>query len=410
MPASDPRQVLQALANFSTAPPSEAARELLRALGYSSDRSLDLEPNTADGFQTHFGALSPERALTSEWKSVDFLFQLTDEEIGHHLAFSTRQVDRSIIESYIFLAVNLAGKQYSRTRLAGITREINRLFPMPAMVLFLHGDTISVAVIDRELNQRSPDRDVLRKVTLIKDIRFADPARAHLEILNDLSLPALYDESKFRSFVELHRAWAKKLDSSDLNKRFYQDIANWYFWAQKHPGVRLPKDVDSSSDEQRSMFFIRLLTRLIFCWFLQEKGLIPRQVFRWNQIGQLLNDNRPTAGTYYQTILQNLFFATLNREPNKRGFRDKKTTGRFDKNRGITALYRYQDNIRDPNALLKLLADVPFVNGGLFDCLDEVYKKAESQPSIRLDGFSDNPRESVTLPNELFFGPIRKPT
>ena len=54
---------------------------------------------------------------------------------------------------------------------------------------------------------------------------------------------------------------------------------------------------------------------------------------------------------------------------------------------------------------MKLLAEVPFVNGGLFDCLDDVYRKAENQPTERLDGFSDNPRESVTLPNELFFGP-----
>ena len=32
----------------------------------------------------------------------------------------------------------------------------------------------------------------------------------------------------------------------------------------------------AKSEKDRSIFFIRLLTRLIFCWFLQEKGLIPR--------------------------------------------------------------------------------------------------------------------------------------
>ena len=119
---------------------------------------------------------------------------------------------------------------------------------------------------------------------------------------------------------------------------------------------------------------------------------------------ELLKNSKPSAGTYYQAILQNLFFATLNREPEKRGFRDKKTTGRFDKNRGITTLYRYEDLLSDRAGLLKLLAEVPFVNGGLFDCLDDVYRKAENQPTVRLDGFSDNPRETVTLPNELFFG------
>ncbi len=81
--------------------------------------------------------------------------------------------------------------------------------------------------------------------------------------------------SPFHNFVELHRAWAKKLDSSDLNKRFYQEVSYWYLWAKNHAEVKLPKDVDSSSDEQRSIFFIRLLTRLIFCWFLQEIALDP---------------------------------------------------------------------------------------------------------------------------------------
>ena len=58
----------------------------------------------------------------------------------------------------------------------------------------------------------------------------------------------------------------------------------------------------------------------------------------------------------------------------------------------------------DQTELRRLFDKVPFVNGGLFDCLDDVYRKTENQPTIRLDGFSDNPRESLTLPNELFFG------
>jgi len=405
MRAPDSRNDIQrSLAHFAIKPLGTVARELFATLGYSSDRRIEITPNTATEFAHQFGALNTQKAGADDWLSVDFLFQLTDEEIGNHLAFSTGRVDNSIVESYVFIAIHLRGAQYSRTRLATATREINRLFPMPVMILFRHGDAISIAVIDRELNKRDINRDVLRKVTLIKDIRFQDPARAHVEILQDLSLHALHDEYKFHNFVDLHRAWAKKLDSTDLNKRFYQDIAHWYFWAQKHSGVRLPKDVDVTSDEARSIFFIRLLTRLIFCWFLQEKGLIPRRTFRWGQVGQLLKNTNPEAGTYYQAILQNLFFTTLNREREKRGFRDKKTTGRFDKNRGVTTLYRYQELLRDPEALLTLFAEVPFINGGLFDCLDEVFKKSEKQSTIRLDGFSDNPTEAATLPNELFFG------
>ncbi len=232
---------------------ADSARQLFALLGYSSDRRIDIVPNTAQGFIDQFGALNPDKALTSEWHSVEFLFQLTDEEIGNRLAFSKENVDTSVIESYIFLGIQLTGKQYSRTRLATIAREINKLFPMPVMVLFRYGDAISLAVIDRESNKRDSTKDLLRKVTLIKDIRLDNPARAHIDILYELSLPVLYNEYQFRNFVELHRAWAKKLDSSDLNKRFYQDISYWYLWAKNHPGVKLPRDVDGSSDEQRSI-------------------------------------------------------------------------------------------------------------------------------------------------------------
>jgi len=401
-------KIQAALGRFAHAGVGDSARLLFEVLGYSSTRRVELRPNTAAEFRSTFDPdrqLDEQKALLGDWSSVDFLFQLTDEEIGNHLAFSSGRFEDSIIESYVFLAIRLSGSSYTRTKLATATREVNKRFPMPVMILFRHGETLTLAIIDRELNKRDPEKDVLRKVTLIKDIRISDPHRAHLEILSDLSLHSLHESTGFRNFVELHRAFAKTLDSSDLNKRFFIDITNWYLWAtQKVEGVVYPRDVDAVSEEARSIFFIRLLTRIIFCWFLQERGLIPGKVFRWGQVGDFLKDTSPESGSYYRAILQNLFFATLNREPEKRGFRDKKTAGRYDGNRGVHTLYRYEDLLKDPSALLELLKSVPFVNGGLFDCLDEVYRKAEGKPVVRLDGFSDNPRESVTIPNQLFFG------
>ena len=408
MPALDRReQIVDALAGFGRKSLRAAGRDFLGALGYSSERQLDLAPNTAASFLLHFdpdGQLDPAKALVGEWKAIEFLFQLGDEDIGNHLPFSSGRFDNSIIESYVFLAIDLAEPNYTRTKLATITREINKRFPMPVMILFRHGDTLTLAIIARELNRRDSTRDVLRKVTLIKDVRWAEPLRAHIDILNDLALDRLYEEFSFRNFVGLHRAWSKKLDSSELNKQFYRDITDWYLWALKHKGVVYPRDVDSKSEKERSIFFIRLLTRLIFCWFLQEKGLIPRKLFRRNCLGELLRDTKLTSANYYRAVLQNLFFATLNREPERRGFRDKKTTGRYDGNRGIYTLYRYEDLLTNRQALLDLLCQVPFINGGLFDCLDQVFKKAENRPTLRLDGFSDNPRESVSVPNQLFFG------
>ena len=79
----------------------------------------------------------------------------------------------------------------------------------------------------------------------------------------------------------------------------------------------------------------------------------------------------------------------------------------YDPNRGITNLWRYKDYFQDPAVWPKLTVAVPFLNGGLFDCLDQKFTKGEGRENVLLDGFSDNPDESTHLPNDLFFGPER---
>ena len=69
------------------------------------------------------------------------VFQLTDEELKRQNGlFSVSKVDNRIIESYLFLGVGHKGTSYSRTDLARIAREINKLTPMPSMLLFRYGD------------------------------------------------------------------------------------------------------------------------------------------------------------------------------------------------------------------------------------------------------------------------------
>jgi hypothetical protein len=402
-----------ALEACASEPFDQASLKLFDVLGYRSEKRLVLHPNNADIFLETFVHQRPfnkEQALLDDWETVDFLFQLTDAEIQSgdqgSLEFSSKgKFEGANIESYLFFAIKLKKPRYTRTQLSAITRAINRLFSMPVMLLFRHGDTITFSIIRRRIHKREESKDVLEKVTLIKDIRFADPLRAHIEILNDLSLPALYDEFNFHNFVGLHQAWEKRLDTYALNERFYREIADWYFWAIQHSAVIYPRDV--KTEDGRSIFLIRLLTRLIFCWFLQEKGLIPRDLFRRRTAEKMLDDVSPKAGTYYQAFLQNLFFATLNQDPEKRGFRLKSKTFP-DPNRGVTNLYRYANLLKQPGSLLEMFKSVPFVNGGLFDCLDEVYQNKEGAPNVRLDDFSEEKKNFLCIPNELFFGEERE--
>ncbi len=394
--------ITKVLNRFTDGDLAENARNLLNILGYQSERTLALESNTADAFIDAYdlqGQLNRGRALTAEWTSIDLLFQLTGEDLTPtdttRWSFnpSQTQVDNTIIESYLFFAIRLEGSDYNRTQLSQITREINKLFSIPAMLLFQHGDTLTLSIINRRLHASDPSRDVLEKVTLIKDIDCNDTHRAHIDILFDLALEPLNQTHGVRNFVELHRAWEKTLDTEALNKQFYRELFAWFEWAVAEGEFPTNEKRTLKSEEH----VIRLITRLLFVWFIKEKGLIADDLFNEMHIAPLLKDyDRGTGDSYYRAVLQNLFFATLNTEIEKRGFSE----GGNPVHRNFSR-YRYKDQIADPDKLLGLFAQTPFINGGLFDCLDS--EEATRDGGYRVDCFSDVHYSQLSIPNRLFF-------
>jgi len=418
--------VKNALGDFAKKSFCDASISLLESLGYRSEKRLELKPNTPKTFLAQFAdgrKLNPDRALLDHWQTVDFLFQLTEDEIKSlgqgNLVFEGKgKYNNTVIESYLFFAIALKESEYTRTQLSGITREINKLFRMPAMLLFRHGDTLTLSIIPRRLHKRDESKDVLEKVTLIKDIRIADPHRAHIEILFDLSLAELHEQHRFTNWSELQAAWQKTLDSSELNKRFFQEIANWYFWASDHVKFPKPKDI-KDGDAYKAQSLIRLITRLIFCWFVKEKGLLPDDLFNPVKLQALLKEGDKLATAkhtvYYKAILQNLFFATLNREmntpdePDNRKFRGrtKQKNGR-DQHYMIHNVYRYEDAFQDSKKALQVFSDIPFLKGGLFECLDRTVGPKEKPEYIRIDGFSDRDDNPLAVPDFLFFGDERE--
>ncbi|RYG97819.1 MAG: hypothetical protein EON58_08835, partial [Alphaproteobacteria bacterium] len=267
-------------------------------------------------------------------------------------------------------------------------------------------------VINRRRNKLQADKDVLEKVTLIRDISLAAPHRGHLDILASFAVENLVHPKKqpVKDFDSLHAAWEQIFNIELLNERFYKELSNWYFWAL--PQVEFPADLEPDDEKRRATGLIRLLTRLIFCWFLKEKGLIPEKLFHPTDVDKLLKgfDPESEAGsTYYQAILQNLFFATLNQRMGKdskgQPYRVFATDEGFQKNRAtydINNLYRYESLFRGTQEeALALFADIPFLNGGLFECLDRT--EDGSDKKRYLDGFSRNPRKRPHVPDRLFF-------
>lgn len=199
-----------------------------------------------------------------------------------------------------------------------------------------------------------------------------------------------------------------------LTKEFYQELSDWYAWAIKI--IRFPNDLNDKTDDDKfnNESAIRLITRLIFVWFLKQRRLVPDEFFDEQYIAANLIEgfnphamvdlfSKSSESKYYKAILQNLFFAMLNSpittekstELSERHFRNGRSD--YDNNK----LMRYESYFKNPQQFVDLAnRTVPFLNGGLFDCLDEKDK------DLYYDGFSDREvvKKALIVPDYLFFG------
>ncbi|RKY52890.1 MAG: hypothetical protein DRP89_06955, partial [Candidatus Neomarinimicrobiota bacterium] len=404
-------QIQKVINEFNQKDLFDAGINLFKTLGYNTERQNRLDNPTYEGFYNNYIEVSDkigdiekfkEKAHVQEWKRIELLFQLTDSEMSNpEESFGTGKVNNTLIEAYLFFAIELNGDNYTRTVLSSITRQINKVFPMPVMILFKYNGLVTLSVIDRRINKKDENKDVLKKVTLIKDINFSNPHRAHIEILFDLNLANLRENYSITNFVELQNAWQKTLDTKELNKRFYQELSNWYFWAMDN--VLFPDDVEINKDIRNSTNLIRLITRIIFIWFIKEKNLVPDTLFDKSIMKEILKEflKDKNSNSYYRAILQNLFFGTLNQKMGDRSFAKNGSFLDHKKEYGVKNLFRY-DNLFaiDKKEVLNLFKEVPFLNGGLFDCLD---KPDDSGKIIYIDGFSRNPKKQTNVPDFLFF-------
>lgn len=135
----------------------------------------------------------------------------------------------------------------------------------------------------------------------------------------------------FQDFKEPSGLWKALWDAFDIsivNKKFYAEIKAIFDALTKE---ELPKCKGLfKNDQDRVQFAIRLIGRIIFCWFLKRKGIITGEVMSARAVEAEQN--------YYRDILELLFFDVFNTPLNER---------RKD----------LPDSIKN----------YPFLNGGLFE-------------------------------------------
>ena len=295
----------------------------------------------------------------------------------------------------------------------GLTKEAFRLladeFCERALVFFVPEDDDSnyrFSLIEITLDQSEESSRISRRYSnphrysyyLGKGIAYYTPNK----YLNEYGRVVSVEDLRNRFSVEV------------LTKAFYQELSDWYAWAIMV--VRFPNDLKTLEDNQKynSEAMIRLITRLIFVWFLKQRHLVPDEFFDEQFIAnELIQGFTPHAETtlfgksydskYYKGVLQNLFFAMLNSPITPEG-KDTISERRFRNGRGDydnNKLMRHEDLFINPAKFVELANKyVPFLNGGLFDCLDD------KDNGMYVDAFTDRKviSDQLVIPDFLFFG------
>ncbi len=178
----------------------------------------------------------------------------------------------------------------------------------------------------------------------------------------------LIEKGKVNNLDELIERFSVEV----VNKQFYREIALCYtqLVGGEREGKKYEKQLNlyglnEESKNKFSEFAVRLIGRLMFCWFLKEKKsdnnipLIPEDMLSLDNFNQ--KDN------YYHRVLEPLFFEVLN------------------------------TNIRSrkPEFQTRYYSQIPYLNGGLFSEHDD--DQYEYDNAIHCGKFG-----KVTIPNIWF--------
>jgi len=245
--------------------------------------------------------------------------------------------------------------------------------------------------------RRNYDEEASKYTPFKRYTYFVDPNK------NNKTFKRRIDGCSFKSLEDIQDAFSVE----PLSKLFYKDLSHWYFASLNE--VKFPNDRDENEYSLHANAMIRMITRIMFVWFMKQKELVPNDLFDKEKLDDLLNYSDSNDSTYYKAILQNLFFATLNTPREKERKFVKEFQGKSNEY-GVQNFFRYKRFLNDPDRFLELMDTIPFLNGGLFENLDIVIpedkKKGIEKVEIRIDCFS-NPKKNeskLRVPDYLFFG------
>ena len=173
-------------------------------------------------------------------------------------------------------------------------------------------------------------------------------------------------------------------------REFYTKLHHWYTWAQDETlnvGFATNSKESGRGRAHLNEYLLRLITRLIFAWFIKQKGLVSEDLFDVRKLGRYLRAFDPLAGKggegcrpqreetacYYRGILQNLFFKVLDgKDGERKSAREGADPDGGKSGYGVETPCRYADLLTDFGRVevSRRFEQTPFLNVGLFDCRD----------------------------------------
>jgi len=181
----------------------------------------------------------------------------------------------------------------------------------------------------------------------------------------------LIKQGAVKDFAELQKRFSLEV----VNKEFYKQISENFIklvggtlGSGKNKKIykailKIPSAPDQSQVSLE--FAVRLMGRVIFCWFLREKkssadvSLMPKELLSLGAIAKYSD--------YYHQILESIFFEVLNKEPRS----------------------------REDAYLNESFSLIPYLNGGLFSPHeDDYYKRRNGEQSLY--------HNTLIIPDEWF--------
>lgn len=366
---------------------------------FNTDSASKWLGETFKGFDASFAKAIPAEGDKNEketFKSVTRLGIVTklpgNDQLNHPMPVFAIAMKREITErSSRVIQFSLAKRLLRET----VLRDAAQLDGIPSQGLFFFFDdngAFRLSLVTGIIENRSFKYNSFKRQSF-----FSTPGGRNSIFNRRLS-------KTFSTFDDIKNAFSVEA----LTKEFYTELFDWYQWAMdEKTGVQFPNDPGTPKDNRLKLSeaVIRLLTRLMFVWFIKQKNIVPSALFDMHELSKILVDFKPesmTRDNYYRAVLQNLFFATLNCDPKKRRF-VKIFQGKSEQ-MNVKTFYRYENELADSNEFKDLMKRIPFLNCALFDCLDRpADPKHGLDHDMLIDGFSSKPKRRAHLPNALFF-------